>query len=123
MEEFAEDLKIQESLRSIVRESVSKKQEKAKGKAQQIGTVFKPGDRVWRQNIRSQQRKGGKLDAGFLGPYTVINVQGKNSDIQDDNGVIFRKINTDHLKICIRESPRLPHCLKNQESKKKKKKC
>ncbi|CAG6022010.1 unnamed protein product, partial [Menidia menidia] len=57
VEELAEDLKIQESLRSIVSDNVSKKQEKAKGRAQQIGTVFKPGDRVWRQNTRSQQRK------------------------------------------------------------------
>ncbi len=32
---------------------------------------FKVGDREWRQNIRSQQRKGGKLEANFLGPYTV----------------------------------------------------
>lgn len=44
MEELAQDLEIQERLRSIVSENVSKNQDRAKGRAQHGGTVFKPGD-------------------------------------------------------------------------------
>ncbi|KAJ8376069.1 hypothetical protein SKAU_G00066490 [Synaphobranchus kaupii] len=47
---------------------------------------FKVEDRVWRQNIRSQQRKGGKLDANFLGPYTIKALQGKSADLEGENG-------------------------------------
>ena len=47
-----------------------------KGKTKHNTIVFEVGDKVWRQNIPSQQRKGGTLDAGVPGPYTI---QGKNS--------------------------------------------
>ncbi|CAL8268845.1 unnamed protein product [Boreogadus saida] len=41
---------------------------------------FNVGDMVWRLNIRSRQRKGGKLDPNFLGPYTVSSVENKSAD-------------------------------------------
>lgn len=55
------------------------------------------GDRVLRQNKRSQQRKGGKLDPDFFGPYTVTKVDGKSIDIVDDHGKLFPTVNLDHL--------------------------
>ena len=69
-----------------------------KGKTKHNTIVFEVDEKVWRQNIQSAV-KCGTLDAGFLGPYTSIAVQGKNADIEDDNGAIFSKINTDHLKL------------------------
>ena len=48
---------------------------------------FNVGDMVWRLNIRSRQRKGGKLDPNFLGPYTVLSVENKSADLVDVNGV------------------------------------
>ncbi|CAM4276443.1 unnamed protein product [Leuciscus chuanchicus] len=63
------------------------------------------GDRVLRQNIRSRQRKGGKLNPDYLGPYTVINVEGKSIDVVDDEGKQIPKINIDHLIIFLEDPP------------------
>ncbi len=49
------------------------------------------------QNVRSRQRKGGKLDPDYIGPYTVMNVDGKSIDLKDDKGHSCPKINKDHL--------------------------
>ncbi|CAL8269656.1 unnamed protein product [Arctogadus glacialis] len=46
---------------------------------------FNVGDMVWRLNIRSRQRKGGKLDPNFLGPYTVSSVENKSADLVDQH--------------------------------------
>ncbi len=73
--------------------------------------TFKVGDRVWRQNIRSQQRKGGKLEANFIGPYTITLLEGKSADLVDERGVKFPKINVDHLRLHVEELPRIPHKL------------
>ncbi|RXN34375.1 myosin-1 isoform X3 [Labeo rohita] len=74
---------------------------------------FKVGDRVWRKNIRSQQRKGGKLEANFLGPYIIILLEDKSADLVDERGVTFPKINVDHLRLHVEELPRIPHKLKS----------
>lgn len=50
-----------------------------------------------RQNVQSRQRKGGKLDPDYIGPYTVMNVDGKSIDLKDDKGHSCPKINKDHL--------------------------
>ena len=73
---------------------------------QQQGTHIdlKIGDRVLRQNIRSQQRKGGKLDPNFLGPYTVMKVERKSIDLMDDRSELCPKINLDHL-VHFKEPP------------------
>ncbi len=50
--------------------------------------TFKVGDRVWRQNIRSQQRKGDKLEAnchvltslGLVRPVTRVKIKLENHD-------------------------------------------
>ena len=70
------------------------------------------GDTVWRLNISSRQRKGGKLDPNFLGPYTVLSVENKSADLVDVNGVVFPKINIDHLKHHHAQSPHIPQNLK-----------
>ncbi len=67
--------------------------------------TFKVVDRVWRQNIRSQKRKGGKLEANFIGPYTITLLEGKCADLV----VKFPKINVDHLRLHVEELPRIPH--------------
>ncbi|KAK9972331.1 hypothetical protein ABG768_025646, partial [Culter alburnus] len=67
------------------------------------------GDKVWRCNVQSQQRKGGKLDQNFLGPYTIKNIEGKNADLIDERGAILPKINIDHLRLYTEQKPRIPH--------------
>lgn len=70
---------------------------------------FKVGDQVWRQNIRSQQRNGGKLDANFLGPYIITEIQGKNVSLLGEKGGIHHQVNIDHLKLAKEEMPHIPH--------------
>ncbi|KAL6455441.1 hypothetical protein MHYP_G00361070 [Metynnis hypsauchen] len=55
--------------------------------ARAISHTFAVGEKVLRRNIRSQQRKGGKLDRDFLGPFTITSLQGKSADLIDDNGI------------------------------------
>ena len=57
---------------------------------------FVVGDLVWRKNICQEQRKGGKMEADLLGPYTIVNIDEISKDLQTE-GKIFEKINIDHL--------------------------
>ncbi|RXN24088.1 sentrin-specific protease 1-like isoform X1 [Labeo rohita] len=63
------------------------------------------GDRVLRQNKRSQQRKGGKLDPDYFGPYTVTKVDGKSVDLLDEYGKILPRVNLDHLVPFLEDPP------------------
>ena len=93
--------------------NTKKAQEKMKRMSQKSSMQkFNVGDMVWRLNIRSRQRKGGKLDPNFLGPYTVLSVENKSADLVDVNGVVFPKINIDHLKHHHAQSPHIPQNLK-----------
>ncbi len=38
---------------------------------------------MWRLNVRSQQRKGGKFDQNYLGTYTIAASVGKSVDLVD----------------------------------------
>ncbi|KAL2102408.1 hypothetical protein ACEWY4_001576 [Coilia grayii] len=89
----------QDKIFAIVRANIGKSQQKVQKRKQEQGTPMhiEVGDRVLRQNIRSQQRKGGKLDPDFLGPFTVTQVEGKSVDLIDDKGKTYKKINLDHL--------------------------
>ena len=70
---------------------------------------FKVGDKVWRLNVRSQQRKGGKLERDFSGPFTIVKLQDKSADLQSEEGRLFPKISTDHLKKYVEQNPQVPH--------------
>lgn len=108
--EVSVDIEIHKRLLETVKENVRSKQEKNKKKLKSHNDQkFKVGDKVWRQNIRSQQRKGGKLESSYLGPYTVTALKGKSADLQDQAGTLFKKINIDHLIMCIEEKERIPH--------------
>ncbi|KAL0148170.1 hypothetical protein M9458_056491, partial [Cirrhinus mrigala] len=67
------------------------------------------GDRVLQQNVRSRQRKGGKLDPDYLGPYTVVRVEGKSLDVVNDEGKQIPKINIDHLIHFLEDHPPKVH--------------
>ncbi|CAI5677461.1 unnamed protein product [Oreochromis niloticus] len=110
-EELSEDIQKHQKLLELVKDNVVKAQEKTKGKIKMMkrDVVFKVGDKVLRANIRSQQRKGGKLEANFLGPYIITAIQGKSADLQDSNGTIIPKVNIDQLKLSKDSMPRVPH--------------
>ncbi|KAI9542211.1 hypothetical protein NQZ68_022264, partial [Dissostichus eleginoides] len=46
----------------------------------------------WRQNIRSQQRKGGKLEPNLLVPFTIQSLQGNSADLQGGKGALIHKV-------------------------------
>ena len=102
-----------DDIKDIVADNVSKQHERTRRRLKSGAPKpnFKVGDQVWRQNIRNQQRKGGKLDANFLGPYTITAIQGKSADLQGENGAVFLKVKVDHLKIVKMEMPRIPRMM------------
>ncbi|XP_062850642.1 uncharacterized protein LOC134323471 [Trichomycterus rosablanca] len=91
---------------------------KAKKQASRAAAhTFVPGEKVLRRNIRSQQRKGGKLERDFLGPFTITSLQGKSANLVNAEGGKFTKISLDHLIPVVEEVARIPHRLKMLDSK------
>lgn len=88
--------------------SPPKKTEKRLSNSKKKGCL-QVGQRVWRQNVRNQQRKGGKLEPNFLGPFTTTAIQGKSADLLGDDGSQYKSINVDHLKSFQPENRRVPH--------------
>ncbi|XP_058627161.1 uncharacterized protein LOC131537603 [Onychostoma macrolepis] len=101
---ISESVKRQDRIYQVVKDNMAQVHAKVKRKLQGKSRVLQVGDRVLRQNIRSQQRKGGKLDPDYVGPYTVLNVDDKSIDLTDDNGKIYPKVNLDHL-VHFKEEP------------------
>ena len=69
---------------------------------------FVVGDRVLRKNILQKQRKGGKLEADLMGPFTITHIDGKSVDLKTRMGNTMEKINMDHLKRYVEPQPRIP---------------
>ena len=53
---------------------------------------FQVGDIVLKQNIREQQRKGGKMAPDMLGPFTVTAIKGKHVSLASKNGKLMANI-------------------------------
>ncbi|KAI2655936.1 Transcriptional regulatory protein RCO1 [Labeo rohita] len=99
----SEAISLKEKMDNIVKENVGKKQERRHRVATQA--LFSVGRKVLRKNIRTQQRKGGKLERSWLGPYEIVFLKDKSADLRDEKGHIYPKINTDHLKLFKEEPP------------------
>jgi hypothetical protein len=93
---------LKERLDAMVQLNILKKQ----GKRQKVRSrsAFAVGQRVVRKNIRMQQRKGGKLERTWLGPYTISKLEKKSADLRDDRGRQHPKINSNHSQIPPLES-------------------
>ena len=67
-EAVSEDIKRLDLIKDILHENIMKQQESTKRSMKEGAAkpALKVGDKVWRQNVRSQQRKGGKLEPNFL---------------------------------------------------------
>ncbi|XDV22531.1 hypothetical protein PO909_027412 [Leuciscus waleckii] len=99
-----------------VKGNIRKSQETVKKRLKHPLTTFKVGDKVWRRNIRAEQRKGGKLESNYLGPFAITCLEGKSADLEDVRGVTFPKINIDHLKHHVDDLPRVPRRLQKPSS-------
>ncbi len=102
-------ISLKEKMDHIVKENMKKKTGAETEVANQA--PFSVGQKVLRKNIRTQQRKGGKLERSWLGPYEIIHLKDKSADLRDEKGFIYPKISTDHLKSFKENTPRLPHRL------------
>ncbi|KAK7156031.1 hypothetical protein R3I94_006184 [Phoxinus phoxinus] len=111
-EEVAIDIQRHEEIMKIVEDNTKRQHDRIRGRTRQKGLLLPVGALVWRENVRSQQRKGGKPDREYLGPFTVVKVEGKSVDLIDINGRTFPKVSIDHLKMYVEEVPRVPQRMK-----------
>lgn len=65
------------------------------------------GTRVWLENTAQKQRKGGKMDPVWLGPYTINKSLGKGLyELKNDTGEILKKkANVIRLKLYVSRDP------------------
>ncbi|XP_049323411.1 uncharacterized protein LOC111190053 [Astyanax mexicanus] len=111
------DIERHDRILNIVQENVEGVQERTRKRLQSKlpQQNLQVGDVVLRKNIRSQQRKGGKLDPKFLSLFTITKAAGKSIDLVDSNGKAIHKVNTDHLKQYNEQTPRIPQKLKGHD--------
>ena len=83
-EEVAMDIERQDKIFNIIQDNVQKVQERTRWRLESGDSSLKlqVGDMVWR-NVKSQQRKGGKLNPELFGPYTVTVVRNKSLNLVD----------------------------------------
>ncbi|KAL7849117.1 hypothetical protein SRHO_G00207400 [Serrasalmus rhombeus] len=86
-EEVAIDIERRDKIMNIVQENVEGVQERTRRRLQSKipQQNLQVGDVVLRRNIRSRQRKGGKLDPEFLCLFTDTRIDGKSIDLVDSN--------------------------------------
>ncbi|CAK6973112.1 uncharacterized protein LOC117460705 [Scomber scombrus] len=77
---------------------------------------FKPGDHVLMKNIWEQQRKGGKLEKDMLGPYEIMNITNKTTQLRLLTGTGKIMANIDHLVHYIEPEERVPVKLRREAS-------
>ncbi|KAL3047982.1 hypothetical protein OYC64_022027 [Pagothenia borchgrevinki] len=72
-EKVSQGVKNLEEIKDILHGNIAKQEKSTRERLRQgiPKCHFRVGDQVWRQNVRSQQRKGGKLEANFLGPFKL----------------------------------------------------
>jgi len=58
------------------------------------------GDKVLVRNVRQENRKGGKMDPDILGPFTIINIEGKNDDVISTKGKKKFKVCRSFKEVC-----------------------
>ncbi|KAI4804868.1 hypothetical protein KUCAC02_026479 [Chaenocephalus aceratus] len=78
-EEIHEGLKKQEAVFTEVKINMKRSQDKVRKRKVERGQEdnFQVGDQVLRRNVRQEQRKGGKLEDDWLGPFSILELEGK----------------------------------------------
>lgn len=96
---------------AIAQQNMERARERVKRKREELGhdDEFKVGDKVLRQDIRQEQRKGGKMEKAMMGPFIITNIEAKSVDVVLLKGKIHQKINMDQLQRYIDPIPRIPH--------------
>ena len=108
-EETHEGLTKQPLVYEKVQRNVRSSQEKIRKRKMEKGWEdnFQVGDKVLKCNIREQQRKGGKMERDMLGPFTIIQLEGKVASLKgmkNQNTIA----NVDQLTPFIEPEERIP---------------
>ncbi|KAI4801528.1 hypothetical protein KUCAC02_019422 [Chaenocephalus aceratus] len=107
-EEIHEGLNKQEAVFTEVKKNMKRSQDNVRKRKVKKGQEdnFQVGDQVLRRNVRQEQRKGGKLDDDWLGPYTILELEGKKAVLA--KGTTKLQTNIDHLTHYIQPEERIP---------------
>ncbi|XP_034054773.1 uncharacterized protein LOC117534630 isoform X2 [Gymnodraco acuticeps] len=89
MEEVHEGLKKQEAVFTEVKHNMKRSQDNVRKSKVKKGQEdnFQVGDQVLRRNVRQEQRKGGKLEDDWLGPFIILELEGEKAIV--DRQFIF----------------------------------
>ncbi|RXN04057.1 gypsy retrotransposon integrase 1-like protein [Labeo rohita] len=89
--------------------NIQKSQDKLRKRKMERGhdDSFVVGDKVLVRNKRQECRKGGEMDKDMLGPFSIVNTDGKNVDVASEKGKVI-KFNMDHLKKYVEPEPHIP---------------
>ncbi|KAI4825795.1 hypothetical protein KUCAC02_021462 [Chaenocephalus aceratus] len=107
-EEIHEGLKKQEAVFTEVKINMKISQDKVRKRKIERGQEdnFQVGDQVLRRNVRQEQRKGGKLEDDWLGPYSILELEGKKAIV--GKGTTKLQTNIDHLTHYFQPEERIP---------------
>ena len=107
-EEIPEGLKKQEAVFTEVKLNMKRSQDNVRKSKVRKGQEdnFQVGDQVLRRNVRHEQRKGGKLEDDWLGPFIILELEGKKAIV----GKGTKKLQTDidHLTHYFQPEERIP---------------
>jgi hypothetical protein len=105
---------IREQVKAKAMSNIEKAQERQKKHydAKHKPPCFKEGDVVLLRNKRNEQRKGGKLEQPWSGPYTVSRLLSKGvCKLQNNDGVELKtSYNSSRLKIYHQSKKSVPEC-------------
>ncbi|XP_071060860.1 uncharacterized protein [Pseudochaenichthys georgianus] len=107
-EEIHEGLNKQKAVFTEVNKNMKRSQDNVRKRKVKKGQEdsFQVGDQVLRRNVRQEQIKGGKLDDDWLGPYTILELEGKKAVLA--KGTTKLQTNIDHLTHYIQPEERIP---------------
>ncbi|XP_033962343.1 uncharacterized protein [Pseudochaenichthys georgianus] len=107
-EESHEGLKKQEAVFTEVKNNMETSQDKVRKRKIERGQEdnFQVGDQVLRRNVRQEQRKGGKLEDDWLGPDSILELEGEKAIVA--KGTTKLQTNIDHLTHYFQPEERIP---------------
>ena len=105
-EKIAKLIDLQKRVHDRAYENIAKAQQRQKlqyDRKHNAGTNLKEGDKVLKQELRNEGRKGGKLDVQFTGPYRITKDLGKGRfALENMQGVPLKKtFNCHRLKLWL----------------------
>ncbi|XP_034054774.1 uncharacterized protein LOC117534630 isoform X3 [Gymnodraco acuticeps] len=108
MEEVHEGLKKQEAVFTEVKHNMKRSQDNVRKSKVKKGQEdnFQVGDQVLRRNVRQEQRKGGKLEDDWLGPFIILELEGEKAIV--GKGAKKLQTNIDHLTHYFQPEERIP---------------